>query len=141
MSLAEDVLQTASDAVDHFEPRAEGPLDYSVSSLAVVEQVLDEASDFVDEMPDDAVAGIVQGLGCYVLEVGRRAYGGEYRWSAEREQPVLVVGEPDCHVAMMTWDKVRGRLGGDEADSIPFHFEGFAARAQKAEPGDHVLFV
>jgi hypothetical protein len=54
---------------------------------------------------------------------------------------VLVVGEPSFHVAMIAWDKVRGRLKGDEADNIPFFYAGFAKCVREAEPGSHVLYV
>jgi hypothetical protein len=54
---------------------------------------------------------------------------------------VLVVGEPSFHVAMISWDKVRGRLNGDEADNIPFFYAGFAKRVREAEPGNHVPYV
>jgi hypothetical protein len=50
------------------------------------------------------------------------------------------VGEPDFHVALMTWDKVKGRLRGDAADSIPFFYDGFAERARQAEPGVRALY-
>jgi len=52
-----------------------------------------------------------------------------------------VVGEPEFHVAMITWDKVKGRLSGDTADNVPFFFEGFARRAQNAEAGTRALYV
>jgi len=83
----------------------------------------------------------VQQVGCYVLEVARRAYGGTYYWHLEGEQPVLVVGEPDAHVAIMTWSKVVGRLTGDVGDNLPFFFDGFAEKAAAPEPGSSVMFL
>ena len=53
---------------------------------------------------------------------------------------LLVVGEPKFHVAIMTFDKVRGRLGGDDADNIPFFYEGFAARIRSAKRGTKALY-
>lgn len=44
-------------------------------------------------------------------------------------------------VAIIAWDKVRGRVGGDEGDNIPFFYPGFADRARKAKPGDDALYV
>ena len=49
--------------------------------------------------------------------------------------------EPAYHVAFMTWDKVRGRLGGDLADNLPFFYDGFAERARQAAPGTRALYV
>jgi hypothetical protein len=54
---------------------------------------------------------------------------------------VLIVGEPLFHVAMITFDKVRGRLSGDASDNIPFFYDGFAERARKAEPGMRAFYV
>ena len=54
---------------------------------------------------------------------------------------MLVVGEPKFHVALMAFDKVRGRLAGDKGDNIPFFYEGFAARVKSAVPGTKVLYV
>ena len=116
-------------------------LDYSEASLAVVEEMLAEAADFVAELSEDQVVNIARQFGCYVLEVGRRAHGGRYVWHEGRAAPVLLVGEPDFHVALLTWDKTRGRLSGDEADNIPFFYAGFAGRVRSAAPGVDVLYV
>ena len=75
------------------------------------------------------------------LEVARREFGGDYFWSDEKIQPVLVVGEPDFHVALMTWNKVRGRMSGDPADNIPFVYTGFKDRVRRGEPGTDALYV
>jgi hypothetical protein len=73
--------------------------------------------------------------------VGRREFGGRYLWHDERDQPVLVVGEPNFRVAMIAWDKVRGRVGGDAGENIPFFYAGFAERARQAKAGDDALYV
>jgi len=122
------------------QQRAGGRLDYSAASLAAVDEMLVEVSAYVADLDEAVVTGLVQQLGCYVLEVGRRAFGGEYFWHDEGEQPILVVGEPEAHVAIMTWSKVVGRLTGDEGDDIVFFFDGFAAKAATPEPGTNVLF-
>ena len=112
-----------------------------VASLVAVDEMLVEASAYVADLDEAVVTGLVQQLGCYVLEVARRAYGGTYYWHDEGEQPILVVGEPDAHVALMTWSKVVGRLTGDVGDDIVFFFNGFAEKAAAPEPGADVLFV
>jgi hypothetical protein len=116
-------------------------LDHSEASLAVIEEMLAEAAEFVDGMTDEQVVDIAQQIGCYVLEVGRRAHGGRYVWHEGRAAPVLLVGEPAFRVAMLAWDKTEGRLRGAEADSIPFFYAGFAGRVRTAQPGDDVLYV
>jgi hypothetical protein len=140
-AIQEEVATTADRAVASLQSRAGGRLDFSVASLAAVDEMLVEASAYVADLDESVVTGLVQQLGCYVLEVGRRAFGGEYFWHEEGEQPILVVGEPAAHVALMTWSKVVGRLTGDEGDDIVFFFDGFAAKAAAPEPGTKVLFL
>ena len=137
----EEVLASADRAVASLQARAGGRLDWSVASIEAVDEMLEEASAYVGELDEDVVTGLVQQVGCYVLEVARRAYGGTYYWHPEGEQPVLVVGEPEAHVAIMTWSKVVGRLTGDVEDNIPFFFHGFAEKAAQPEPGSSVLFL
>ena len=137
----EEVLATAGRAVAALQEHAGGRLDGSVASLEVVDEMLVDVSEYVADLDEAVVTNLVQQLGCYVLEMGRRAFGGEYFWHEEGEQPVLVVGEPDAHVALMTWSKVTGRITGDAGDDIVFFFDGFAARAAQPEPGSNVLFL
>lgn len=140
-AIHEEVLATAERAVAALQARAGGRLDWSVASLKVVDEMLVEVSEYVADLDEAVVTGLVQQLGCYVLEVARRAYGGTYFWHEEGEQPILVVGEPDAHVALMTWSKVTGRLTGDAGDDLVFFFDGFAAKAAQPEPGSNVLFL
>ena len=140
-ALEEDIRNSAENVTDAFERRYSFKPDYSEESLKLIDDLIEEASDFVPDMPQETIRNIIQNFGCYILEVGRREFGGTYRWYEERDQPVLVVGEPEFHVAMMTWDKVRGRLNGDKADNIPFFYAGFAKRAREAEPGSHTVYV
>ena len=140
-AIQEEVTAAADRAVAALQARAGGRLDFSVASLAAVDEMLAEASAYVAELDEAVVTGLVQQLGCYVLEVGRRAFGGEYFWHEEGEQPILVLGEPAAHVALMTWSKVVGRLTGDVEDDIVVFFNGFAAKAARPEPGSDVLFL
>ena len=139
--LVKQISDKAERAVDQLRGRSGNGLDYSEASLAVIEEMLGEASNFVNEMPAEQTDALVHLLGCYVLEVGRREFGGKYYWYDARDQPVLVVGEPEFKVAIIVFDKVRGRLSGDEADSITFFYQGFAERVRSAEPGTDVLYV
>ncbi len=139
--LTAQVRDKAALAVSQFQARAGGRLDYSEQSLATVEEMLAEASPYAKEMPPPDVKALVELMGSYILEVGRRQHGGTYQWHEARSQPVLVVGPPKFSVAMMTFDKVRARLSGDPADSIVFFYEGFSERAKTASPGTNALFV
>jgi len=140
-ALQEEVSRMAAEAVVIVRDRTGETIDFSPSSLTRVEETLDEASGYFAGLSEDQALKLVQWFGCYVLEVGRKQFGGEYLWHTQRDQPVLVVGEPTFHVAMITWDKVRGRVSGDKSDNIPFFYEGFAERAQRAQPGDRALYV
>ena len=140
-AILEVVIPAAERAVTSLPARAGGRLDYSAASLAAVDEMLVEVSAYAAELDEAVVTGLVQQLGCYVLEVARRAYGGTYYWHDEGEQPILVVGEPDAHVALMTWSKVVGRLTGDEGDDIVYFFDGFAQKAATPEPASNVLFL
>jgi hypothetical protein len=140
-ALTQDIANAAAKAVEMCESRDGSRLDYSEASLAIVEGMLAEAAAFATEMTADNVTTLVQDFGCYILEVGRREFAGRYNWFDQQDQPVLVVGEPAFRVALLAWDKVRGRLSGDEADNIPFFYAGFAERARRAEPGTDTLYV
>ncbi len=140
-SLLKDIQKTATKAVGSFQERANGGLDYSEASLALVEEMLGEASEYFTELPDEQIDSLVQFFGCYILEIGRRQFGGTYSWLEQQQEPVLVVGEPMTHIAIATWGKVRARLAGDPADNIQFFFEGFSAQARQLTPGKRTLYI
>ena len=140
-AIQQEVADAAARAVTSLQARAGGRLDGSIASLQAVDEMLVEVSAYVAELDEAVVTGLVQQLGCYVLEVARLAFGGEYFWHDEGEQPILVVGEPAAHVAIMTWSRVVGRLTGDAGDDIPFFFNGFAEKAAAPEPGANVMFM
>jgi hypothetical protein len=140
-AILEEVVAAAERAVTSLQQRAGGRLDFSVASLVAVDEMLVEVADYVAELDEAVVTGLVQQLGCYVLEVARKAFGGEYFWHDEGEQPILVVGEPAAHIALMTWSKVTGRLTGDVGDDIVYFFDGFAQQAEHPVAGTNVLFL
>jgi len=137
--MTNQVTVSAASAVEQLQGRAGGRLDYSPASLQAVEEMLAEASK--QAIKPEAREALIELLGCYILEVGFREFGGKWSWHEERRQPVLIVGEPAFHVAMIAFDKVRGRLSGDAGDNIPFFYEGFAERTRNAEPGVRALYV
>ena len=128
--LSEQIADRAEQATGRFRGHPAGELDFSEGSLDVVEAILDEHLE-----------GLIQDFGCYIHEVARRTHGGTYYWLERRDQPILVVGEPEYRIALLTWDRVRSRLTGDPADNIPFYYRGFTARIARAQPGDDVLIV
>lgn len=139
--LIEKVARTAENVVKMSHMRNGHGLDFSESSLSIIEEMIEEASAYFEEMTPEQQETAAQDFGCFILEVARNEFGGSYRWFDERGQPVLVVGEPSFRVALITWDKVRERLAGDPADNIPFFYSGFAERVRNAEPGTDALYV
>jgi hypothetical protein len=136
-----EVQRMAECAVETLRDHPSGALDYSRVSLEAIEAALAEASQYHCELSPEQIRTLVQELGCYVLEVARREFGGKYLWHDKLEQPVLVVGEPAKHMAIVTWGKIQGRLAGDAGDNIPFFFSGFAERVASSQAGTHVLYV
>jgi hypothetical protein len=114
-------------------------LDFTEGSLEALDRCLGQfaAASISDEEKERAT----QLFAAYLLEVGRRAHGGYFQWWYERKAPVLCVGDPDCHIGMLAIDKVRGRIGGDDADNIPYFYAGFAERARRRKPGDSATYV
>ena len=139
--LSEEVARAATRAVDISRLRGGDELDFSEASLSAIEEMLEEASTYLDQMTAKQQEMLVSDFGSYVLEVARLAFGGEYQWMDKGDQPVLIVGEPLFHIALVTWDIVRSRLCGDTAHNIPFFYSGFAERVRNAKPGSRALYV
>ncbi len=139
--LTETIREKARLAIEEFSARVSQPMDYSGRSLESVDALLCEFSTHGPELGSETVSVIVELLGCYVLEVGYREFGGSYKWYEPGSQPVLIVGEPDAHIAFVAFDKVRGRLSGDEEDNIAYFYNGFAIAAASSEPGMEAFFM
>ena len=137
--MSNPVLTNAEAAVKQLQSWTDLPLDYSPESLEAVEDLLETASH--QALNEQTQAALVELLGCYILEVGMREFGGKYAWSEERNQFVLVVGEPEFSVAIMTKGRVRGRLSGDLGDHIQFFYGGFATGVENAVPGTSALYI
>ncbi|MFT3879347.1 MAG: hypothetical protein QM703_06780 [Gemmatales bacterium] len=139
--ITQQIVDSAQKAVALCNSRSGDEVDFTEPSLSIVEEMLAEAAQYASDLSAGQLLGLVQQFGCYILEVGRREFGGRYLWHDQRDQPILVVGEPKFRIAIITWDKVRGRIGGDEGDNIPFFYAGFAERVRKAKPGEDALYV
>lgn len=116
-------------------------LDFSVESLGVVEELLEEASDFYEDMPAPRKDSLVNMFGCYVMEVARSNFGGTYFWYDALNQPILVTGLPDFEISITACEKVKGRLTKGEEDNIPFYFAGYVERVKTAKKGDKAYIV
>lgn len=138
--LGQAVVNHSTEAATKLQPFANAPLDYEPTSIVTVEVMLKRLSE-EQQLFERQIDWIATLVGAYILEVARREFGGQYYWHDGQNRPVLVVGEPSYRIAIIPFDKVRGRLLRDEADNIPFFYDGFAESVRRAEPGANVLYV
>lgn len=138
---SQDIATAAGRALASLGKRSGTPFDVSEATLPAIDSAIEEASRYIDELPSDVLNELVRDFGSLVLEVGRRQFGGRYAWLDSSEEPVLITGEPDRHIAMASWSKVRGRLLGEAADSVSFLYSGFAKQAASSPVGTKILFV
>lgn len=129
-----DMIESADFFVNQHSVRFKG-LDFSVKSLEVLDDFLDEASDFYEDMGEERRKDIIHTAGSYIFEVARRNYGGKYFWYNHLNQPILVTGQPDFEVSIIAFEKVKGRLENGSEDNIPFYFAGYTERVEKKESG------
>jgi len=124
-----DMIKSADFFVKNHSARFKG-LDYSVKSLQVLDDFLDEASDFFEEMNLNQQQSTTNTVGAYIFEVARRNYGGKYFWYDHLKQPILVTGQPEFEVSILAIEKVKCRLINGNEDNIPFYFQGFIENVQ-----------
>jgi len=136
-NLTDDIQNTATNFVQHMQQFFDTPLDYSVESLNEVDEMLDGLGKRREEFKEEAFFDLYSMTGCYVFEVARRNYGGEYFWIQEEQQPGLGAGHPDFLVVIKAWEKVKGRLIKGEEDNIPFYIAGYKEHIEigKTKPG------
>ncbi|MFB0842340.1 hypothetical protein [Paenibacillus oleatilyticus] len=128
-SLEQDIILTAENFTKNFSDK--GNFNFSVDSLRNVDDILEELRDF--ELDDDILDSASSMAGCYIFEVARRNYGGKYYWVQERDQPVLVTGEPEFSISIFAFEKVRSRLQNGKEDEIPYYFDGYIQAIEKGK--------
>lgn len=141
--LTEDIEITARNFVQGMQQYFNTPLDYSLESLEKIDDMLDGLSRRLSELKEGAFFDLYTMTGCYVFETARRAYGGEYAWIQEEQQPILAAGLPDFFVAIKAWEKVKGRLEKGEENNIPFYIQGYQEHIAigRTQKGYHALIV
>ena len=110
-------------------------LDYSVKSLEVVENMLDEAFDFYTQMNKEQQKNLITTVGSYIFEVARQNFGGKYFWYDKLNQPILVTGQPNFEASIIANDKVEKRLVNGVEDNIPFYFIGYVQLVNNKKSG------
>jgi hypothetical protein len=129
-----DMIKSSDFFVSSSSDRFAG-LDYSIKSLEVIDNVLEEASDFYDDMDEGPKNNVINSVGSYIFEVARRNFGGRYFWYDKLNQPILVTGQPDFEVSILAFEKVKGRLINGKEDNIPFYFAGYVERVKNKQSG------
>ncbi|MBZ4190254.1 hypothetical protein [Niabella beijingensis] len=119
-----ELREQAAAFLRKYAPRYPG-LDYSVKSLAILEDLLNDASGFYGEMTSSQQQKIIEGAGAYLFEVARSNVGGTYYWYQKLNQPILITGQPEFESGILAFNQVRNRLKNGVEDSIPVYFEGY----------------
>jgi len=119
-----DIFDIANEFVEGQSKCYKG-LDFSVKSLCVMDELLDDIGDVLDDLPEDKREALVTSCGSYVFEVARRNFGGSYSWNDSTNQLILVTGLPDFEVSIMAFNKVKSRIINRDEDSISFYFKGY----------------
>jgi hypothetical protein len=136
----QQMIDTSSKCVDRFQDRFTG-LNFSVESLKVVDNILEEVSEFKEDMNEGQINNVIQTVGSYIFEVARKNFGGRYFWYDQLNQPILVTGQPNFEISLLAFEKVKGRIQNGKEDNIPFFFQGYVERVSKAKPGDKAMIV
>ncbi|MFV0566073.1 MAG: hypothetical protein ACK5NB_09600 [Flavobacteriaceae bacterium] len=122
----ESTINNAERLVSSFNEKLDNGLDYSISSLAVLDNdILSLFSENKDDMDSEMFEDIIAQAGSYIFEVARRNFGGKYFWYDHLNQPILVTGQPEFEVSILAFDKVKGRIENGNEDNIPFYFAGY----------------
>ncbi|RKS87171.1 hypothetical protein DES39_0388 [Orbus hercynius] len=139
--LYEEVKAWAENAIFHSPTWSINQLDYSEKSISVVEVILSEMAEKSLLLTEDQVTMLTQEYGCYLLFTAYKLYGGEFFWHGEQEQPMLIVGEPEANIVLLTWHKVKGRLMGDKLDNVAYFLEQFGNDASAPHAGKKVIYL
>lgn len=84
--MEEEIERMAAEAVD-IGNSMELTLDYSERSIPDLEQALENVTEFIDTIDEDARELTAQRFGCYLLMVGFKTFGGRFLWHEGRDQP------------------------------------------------------
>lgn len=129
-NFADEVRADADALVEQFKTYCN--LDYSVSSLHLLDRILDQTADYYNTQMDyETQKRTIKKSASYIFEVAKQNFGGKYLWYEQLNQPVLVTGQPDFDVSLIAYEKVKGRLENGIEDNIPFFFEGYIQAVQR----------
>lgn len=109
----------------------EQSLDFSIGSLMQVDTVLKNAGEMLSYQQDAVIENSAYAMGCYIFEVARRIYGGNYYWHEKLNQPILVIGEPDFAVSCLAVEKAKDRILNSMEEHLIFYFKCIDQHIQK----------
>jgi PAS domain-containing protein len=135
----EDMISNAERIRAAYNQLFMNAFDYSVSSLKMLDDLLEQFHQNQDDMDDEMKSELIGQAGGYVFEVARRKYGGKYYWYDQMDQPILVTGQPDFEISILAFDKVKLRIENGKEDNIPYYFKGYEERVIGAIKGDKTL--
>jgi len=127
--------------ISSFSERFDDGLDYSESSLSILDEILAIFSENKDDMDSAMKEDIIAQAGSYIFEVARRNYGGNYYWYDQLNQPILVTGQPKFEISITAFEKVKQRIENGDEDNIPFFFKGYSERVKQGKNGDRAMIT
>lgn len=99
LEFIEKSTNNAERLVSSYNKQLDGRLDYSESSLTILDdEILSLFSENKDDMDSEMLENIIEQAGSYIFEVARRNYGGRYYWYDQLNQPILVTGQPEFEI-------------------------------------------
>lgn len=139
--LTKHIAENAELCSNHFNEEYNGKLDFSLESISVIEEILDEVSNRKKSLQKEERSWLVNIVGSYIFEVGRLNFGGKYYWLPATNEPILITGQPIFAIAIIVFHKVIGRIDNGKDDSITFFFQGYVDSVLNAEPGDSITYI
>jgi len=127
--LAEEMSANANLLVKQFKDNT--ILDYSVESLKSLDLLIEENSEFYKGADNETKRKMIIKIGSYIFEVARKNFGGQYYWYNRLDQPILVSGQPEFEMSLLSYEKVKGRFENGYEDNIPSFFEGYIEGIKK----------
>ncbi len=138
--LTRHIAENAELCSNHFNEEYNGKLDFSLESISVIEEILDQVSNRKANIDNEERSWLINIIGAYIFEVGRLNFGGKYYWYEPTNEPILVTGQPAFEVAIVVLQKVVGRIDNGKEDSITFFFQGYVDSVLNAEPGASITY-
>lgn len=135
----QNMTGNAERIVEAYNEALGGTLDFSVNSLKVLDELLEQFHQNKDEIDEEMLSDLIGQAGAYIFEVARRNFGGKYYWYEQLNQPILVTGQPKFEISIIAFDKVKMRLENGKEENIPFYFNGYEERVKKGIEGDRAL--